>query len=59
MYTGISGDNVMVDSLELDRVTGVITITDNSHLDRETKDSEYLFNLHTILVKTFCLQLML
>ena len=40
VYTGISGDNVMVNSLELDRVTGVITITDNSHLDRETKDSE-------------------
>ena len=32
----------MVESLELDRVTGEITITDNSHLDRETKESEYI-----------------
>ena len=30
----------MVDSLELDPRTGEITITDNTHLDRETKDSE-------------------
>ena len=30
----------MVESLELDPATGEITITDNSHLDRETKDSE-------------------
>ena len=30
----------MVESLELDPRSGEITITDNSHLDRETKDSE-------------------
>ena len=40
VYTGIKGDQAMVESLELDPATGEITITDNSHLDRETKDSE-------------------
>ena len=40
VYTAISGDQAMVDSLELDPRTGEITITDNTHLDRETKDSE-------------------
>ena len=40
VYTGITGDQAMVESLELDPATGEITITDNSHLDRETKDSE-------------------
>ena len=40
VYTGISGDQAMVESLELDTHTGEITITDNTHLDRETKDSE-------------------
>ena len=32
----------MEDSLELDRITGDIIITDNSHLDRETKDSKLM-----------------
>ena len=41
VYTGITGDQAMVESLELDPATGEITITDNSHLDRETKDSEH------------------
>ena len=40
VYTGITGDQAMVESLELDPRTGELTITDNSHLDRETKDSE-------------------
>ena len=40
VYTRITGDQAMVESLELDPATGEITITDNSHLDRETKDSE-------------------
>ena len=30
----------MRDSLEIDAVTGDITITDNTHLDRETRDSK-------------------
>ena len=41
VYTGLSGDQAMVESLELDPVTGDITITDNKHLDRETKDSKW------------------
>ena len=40
VYTGISGEQSMRDSLEIDAVTGVITITDNTHLDRETRDSK-------------------
>ena len=40
VYTGISGDQSMRDSLEIDAVTGDITITDNTHLDRETRDSK-------------------
>ena len=42
VYTGITGDDDMEDSLELDRITGDIIITDNSHLDRETKDSKLM-----------------
>ena len=41
VYTGVGGDQEMAASLELDRVTGEITITDNKILDRETKDSEH------------------
>ena len=41
VYTGLSGDQAMVESLELAPVTGDITITDNKHLDRETKDSKW------------------
>ena len=39
VYTGITGDNLMAGSLQLDRDTGEVTITDNRHLDRETRDS--------------------
>ena len=45
VYTRIMGDQAMVESLELDPATGEITITDNSHLDRETKDSECWHNV--------------
>ena len=40
VYTGLVGDPVMQESLQLDSSTGVITITDNRHFDRETKDSK-------------------
>ena len=39
VYTGITGDNLMAGSLQLDMDTGEVTITDNRHLDRETRDS--------------------
>lgn len=39
VYTGITGDPVMASSLQLDRDTGEVTITDNRHLDRETRDA--------------------
>ena len=39
VYTGITGDPLMAGSLQLDRDTGEVTITDNRHLDRETRDS--------------------
>ena len=39
VYTGITGDPVMASSLQVDRETGEVRITDNRHLDRETRDS--------------------
>ena len=39
VYTGITGDPLMAGSLQLDMDTGEVTITDNRHLDRETRDS--------------------
>ena len=39
VYTGITGDLVMAGSLQIDRESGEVTITDNRHLDRETRDS--------------------
>ena len=54
VYTGISGDATMRDSLEIDALTGEITITDNKHLDRETKDSKILFLLSIIKIILFC-----
>ena len=39
VYTGITGDPVMAASLEVDRESGEVRITDNRHLDRETRDS--------------------
>ena len=56
VYTGIMGDQAMVESLELDPATGEITITDNSHLDRETKDSEcwHIFNVRQFPKCSLC-----
>ena len=39
VYTGITGDPVMAGSLQVDRESGEVRITDNRHLDRETRDS--------------------
>ena len=39
VYTGITGDPVMASSLQVDRESGEVRITDNRHLDRETRDS--------------------